>query len=264
MRSLLYFVFIIVAIVMVDSTALIGQKKKRKKRRKRNKITQKAQTLPYMDYIKSATEISKIEDRFDRLKYQLIGHFSNKKQVSAGITDEPLQEFIVMPIFQDRPGEFWVYLELFSPLLVETPVDQRIEQYIQVAPDSFRMEVYYLKEPAKYVNAWNKKKFPETSITHDLIRNKDCDLMIAYNPDKPGTYKTAPPKEITCEMLTTKGASRYVDLEFELTDDKYLMWFHFYNRNKKHLKMSEKNGLIFNRVEGVSKHLLDAGTASRE
>lgn len=209
----------------------------------------KKHKFPYLKNVKTAEEIAEIYNKFDRFKYQIIGHFSNKDQVEAGTTTEPWQEFIVMPIFQHRPGEFWVYLEFFSPELVETPLDQRIEQYTQISRDTFRMEVYYLKDPKKYINAWKNETFPETDIRKDLVRGETCDLYIAHQKDKPGTYRTIPPQEITCEMLTAQGASRYVDLEFELSDTQYLMWFHFYDIDKEHLKKSAKNGLQFKRLK---------------
>lgn len=239
----------LVAIFCLGTTSIYAQKKD-KKRNKKYK-------LPYLKDVKSAEEIAEIYNKFDRFKYQIIGHFSNKDQVDAGTTKEPLQEFIVMPIFQDRPGEFWVYLEFFSPDLLDVPLDQRVEQYVQVTRDSFRMEVYYLKNPERYVNAWKSDEFPATNIRKDLVRVSPCDLMIAHQKDKPGTYKTVTPEEITCEMLTAQGAARYVDLEFELSDSQYLMWFHFYDSSKNHLKKSDKSGLQFRRLrEKEMGHLL--------
>lgn len=232
-----FWVWAVLLVLCVSATDVEAQRRNRRK------------SLPYLEHVKPAKEISKIYNKFERFKYQIIGHFSNKSQVEAGTTKEPWQEFIVMPIFQDRPGEFWVYLEFFSPELLESPIDQRIEQYVQVSRDSFRMEVYYLKHPEKYVNAWKMEAFPETDIRTDLTRVGPCDLLIAHQDKKPGTYKTITPEEITCEMLTSKGAARYVDLEFEVSDDQYLMWFHFYNARKRHLKKSDKKGLIFKRLK---------------
>lgn len=230
------------------TTTSYGQKRKRNKSQ---------HILPYLKDIKSAEEISEIYNKFDRFKYQILGHFSNKDQVAAGETTERAQEFIVMPIFKDRPGEFWVYLEFFSPSLIDVPMDQRVEQYVQVSRDSFRMEVYYLKNPEKYVNAWKHAKFPNLDIKKDLVRGDGCDLIIAHQEDKPGTFKTVPPTEFNCEMLTSEGPARYVDLEFELSDSQYLMWFHFYSSNKEHLKKSAKNGLEFKRLkEEEMGHLL--------
>lgn len=216
---------------------------------RRNNRRNKKPDLPYLTQLKTADEISQIYNKFERFRYQIIGHFSNKEQVDAGTTKEPWQEFIVMPIFQNRPNEFWVYLEFFSPELLDAPIDQRIEQYVQVARDTFRMEVYYLQNPEKYINAWKMNEFPTTDIRTDLIRGERCDLIITHQEKKPGTFKTIEPEEITCEMLTSKGAARYVDLEFEVSDDRYLMWFHFYNRKKHELKKSDKRGLIFKRLE---------------
>jgi hypothetical protein len=229
------------------TTTSYAQKNKRNKKH----------ILPYLKDIKTAEEISEIYNKFERMKYQVLGHFSNKDQVAAKTSVEPLQEFIVMPILKDRPGEFWVYLEFFSPRLMDTPIDQRVEQYVQVTRDSFRMEVYYLKNPEKYINAWKKAKFPDLNIKKDLVRGDGCDLIIAHQDDKPGTFKTVPPEEINCEMLTADGPARYVDLEFELSDTQYLMWFHFYTAGKEHLKKSATTGLEFKRLkEDEMKHLL--------
>ena len=201
-----------------------------------------------MNLMKSAKEISTIHNKFDRFKYQIIGHFSNKEQVLE--TNEPIQEFVVMPILQsDRVGEFWVYLEFFSPKLAEEPIDQRIEQYVQLDRETYRMEVYYLKNPKKFINIWKTGKVPVISITEDLIRDESCDLIIKYQRDKPGTFKTTPPEEITCKMLTATGPAKYVDLTFELFDDRYLMWFTFYDKDKAYLKATRSEGQIFKRLK---------------
>lgn len=200
-------------------------------------------------YAKPAEEISKIYNKFERLKYQLIGHFSNRFQVMEENTGEPVQEFIVHPILQrERPGEFWVYLEFFSPLLIDKPIDQRVEQYVQLSRDTFVQEVYYLKDPERFVNAWKNDKFPDLDTKRDLIKDKECDLIIVHQEDNPGTYRTLLPEVVTCEMLTSTTAARYVDLTYETDDYGYLMWFTFYDRDKKLLKKTKEQGLSFKRL----------------
>lgn len=209
----------------------------------------KAGSSLYEKSSKSPEEISKIFNKFDRLKSQLAGHFSNRQQLLEENSAEPPQEFVVVPIFQyDRPGEFWVYLELFSPDMKESPLDQRIEQYVQIDRDSFRQEVYYLKEPEKYINAWKKSKFPKLDIRKDLIKNPACDLTIIHQEHKKGSFKTLMPDEVTCEMLTSTTAARYVDLMYEITDEGYTMWFTFYDKSKQKLKATEGPGLSFLRL----------------
>jgi hypothetical protein len=213
----------------------------------------KKTTLPiYLRETKSVEEMSQIHNKFERFKYQIIGHFSNREQAEDN-PGEAVQEFIVAPIFKDRPGEFWVYLEFFSPLMLDKPLDQRIEQYVQIDRDSFRMEVYYLKEPQKYINEWKKNKpFPNLDIRKDLIRDDNCDLVIVHQDDKPGTFRTLPPKEVSCRMLTPDHLAEYVDLSFELSDELYRMWFKFYNTDKKAMKETAEEGLLFRRLDPES------------
>ncbi|MCH2046324.1 MAG: chromophore lyase CpcT/CpeT [Saprospiraceae bacterium] len=215
----------------------------------------------YLRATKSVEEMSTTHNKFERMKLQILGHFSNKDQVKAAIQEgekaEPVQEFIIVPIMDDRPGEFWVYLEFFSPDLMGEPIDQRVEQYVQVDRDTFTMEVYYLKDPKRFVNAWKNEKFPKINIKEDLIRDEKCDLTIIHQDDKPGTFKTVPPDEITCEMLTSTTAARYVDLEYETDDEQYLMWFKFYDKNKKHLKTTDTGGQIFKRQDPMDPRYQD-------
>ena len=75
------------------------------------------------------------------------------------------------------------------------------------------MEVYFIKNPEKYINEWKKDvPFEGLSIKNDLIRDESCDLKIIPNFDKKHTFSTLPPEEITCK---TAGAT-YVDLFFDL------------------------------------------------
>ena len=214
--------------------------------------SRKSELPIYLKDTKSVEEMATIHNKFERMKAQIIGHFSNRNQVQAAIQSgkkaEPIQEFIIRPIMQERPNEFWVYLEFFSPELLEDPIDQRVEQYVQVDRDTFTMEVYYLKEPERFINAWKKEKFPKINIKEDLIRDVRCDLTIVHSEEKPGTFKTVPPKEITCKMLTSTTAAHYVDLEYETTDTEYLMWFKFYDKNKNHLKTTDTGGQVFKRL----------------
>ena len=72
------------------TTTSYAQKKKRNKKH----------ILPYLKDIKTAEEIAEIFNKFDRFKYQILGHFSNKDQVAAGTTTEDsISESIIDDIF---------------------------------------------------------------------------------------------------------------------------------------------------------------------
>jgi hypothetical protein len=205
----------------------------------------------YMDGVVENEELEKIENKFERFRQQIMGHFSNKKQVeNEPVMREPEQEFIITPIFKNRPNEFWVYMEYFSPGLIDRPLDQRIEQYVRIQRDTFRMEVYYLAEPEKYINEWKKDiPFEKLSRKRDLIRDENCDLYIVPDENKRYHFNTVPPLEISCDMKGSSGSTKFVDLFFNLSDAGYNMRFKFYNQDKKLLRETNRKGINFDRLD---------------
>lgn len=200
-----------------------------------------------MQYIADNKELPAIKNKFDRFKQQIMGHFGNQRQVAERPEmGEKHQEFIIVPIFQERPNEFWVYLEYFSPAMHEAPIDQRIEQYVRLNRDSILMEVYYLKDPQKYINEW-KKANPFKELTKEgLIRDETCDLIIIINEEVPYSYYTIPPDDITCMLRDSKSAAQYNVLWFSLNDRGYDMQFRFYDINKE--PVTQGNIIEFDRL----------------
>lgn len=197
-----------------------------------------------------------IKNRFERVKQQLMGHFGNRRQVQEkpGM-GETEQEFIIVPVMKDRTNEFWVYLEFFSPSMHETPLDQRVERYVRLDRDTIRMEVYYLKEPKRWVNEW-KKTIPCEGLTReDLVRDPACDLLMVYNEDKSNTYTTLIPEDVECSLKVAQGKSKYVLLWFELSDKGYNMQFRFYDKDKQ--LVHEGHVLEFDRLDWHSKDYIN-------
>lgn len=215
----------------------------------------KAVKPKYLEGTVDVNELSGIDNKFERFRQQIMGHFSNRAQVESGLDlGEPEQEFIITPIFKNRPDEFWVYLEFFSPGLISRPIDQRIEQYKRISRDTFVMEVYYIKEPQQYVNEWKlSNPFENLSIQNDLIRDERCDLYIVPNFDKKHHFYTLPPEEVTCQMRGSQGAAKYVDLSFKLSDEGYNMRFKFYDKDKRKMRETANAGIDFKRLNYKSK-----------
>lgn len=208
-----------------------------------------------MEGLTDVEKLPEIENKFERFRQQIMGHFSNKYQVENDpIMGEQEQEFIITPIFKNRPDEFWVYMEFFSPGLIDNPLDQRIEQYVRVERDTFRMEVYYLKEPKKYINEWKKNEpFEDLSRRRDLIRDEKCDLLIVPQKGERYKFRTVPPETVTCGMRGNNGATKYVDLFFDLSDEGYNMRFKFYDKEKQMLRETHAKGIDFKRLDYRSK-----------
>lgn len=190
-------------------------------------------------YLKDATENSKLADikvKFDRFKQQMIGHFSNKDQIQ---NDGQVQEFIAIPIMQERTNEFWVYVEHFLPNIMDAPIDQRIEQFIRVSPDSIRVEVYSLNDPNKYINEW-KKPTPFAGLTkNDFSRDAACDLVFVSNENIAYEYSTPSNNNIGCEVKGKKGAAQYMSLSYKVNDNGHEIVLDLYDKDKKMVKKGD-------------------------
>jgi hypothetical protein len=209
----------------------------------------------YLRSIVDADKLGQIENKFERFRQQIMGHFSNKEQYE-GVPSmrEPAQEFIITPIFGNRPDEFWIYSEFFSPELVEDPVDQRIEQYVRIQRDTFRMEVYYLKNPRDYINEWKKEKpFENLSRKKDLIRDKGCDLLVVPVKGQRYNFASIPHPQITCDMKGNHGATKFMGLHFVLSDEGYNTRFRYYDEDKKMLHETDPRGIEFKRLNHKDK-----------
>ena len=204
-----------------------------------------------MDGVVEKEALEKIENKFERFRQQIVGHFSNKEQVkNEPFMREQEQEIIIRPIFKNRPGEFWVYMEFFSPGLIDKPLDQRIEQYVRVDRDTFRMEVYYLTEPEKYINEWKKENpFDNLSIKRDLIRDENCDLLIVPTEGKRYHFSTLHPEDVICDMKGSSGATKFIDMYFDLSDRGYNTRFKFYDEDKNILRETNRKGIDFKRLD---------------
>lgn len=211
---------------------------------------QKVKKPIYWTNIADNETLPEIKNRWDRFKQQIMGHFGNQRQVrEQPELGEKHQEFIIIPIMQERTNEFWIYLEFFSPSMPEAPIDQRVEQYVRVNRDSIRMEVYYLKNPTKYINEWKKPNPFEKFSKDELIRDETCDLYIVGKEGNPNEYVTIMPEgdALNCRLKNAIGASQYITLWFDLSDKGYKMRFLFYDKDKK--LVNQGNIIDFDRLD---------------
>lgn len=211
-------------------------------------------------YLKHCVELDKmveIENKHERFKQQVIGHFSNKRQVEQDpLITEKEQEFVVVPIFRDRPNEFWVYLEYFSPSVPEVPFEQRVQEYVRINRDTVLVRIYHLKNPEKYLNAWCK---PDNNILSklskdELILNEGCNFVFGRDKEDKYVFNTVPFKDVACEM-TSSTSARYFNLHFQLKDEGYSIVFDFFDKDKKLLRRSSP--IKFDRLNYKSKGYRD-------
>lgn len=204
-------------------------------------------------YLQDAVEIDVLpqtKNKYDRFKQQLLGHFSNHRYLEETANkEEKKQEIIAIPLFKDRPNEHWVYREFFSSVLPESPISQRIENYIRVGRDTIRVELYFLKEPQKYVNEWRKAKPFEGLTKEALVRDSGCDQYILVPEESEAVFRGISPEEVSCALQSPSGSARYLQLWFDVSDEGYLSFLRLYDIDKKMLRQSPPEGTRFYRLD---------------
>jgi len=216
-----------------------------------NLYAQKENVPIYMQHTVNNDDLSKIENRYERFKQQNLGHFSSEIH-SEEVGDDP-QEFIVIPIFQDtRPGEFWIYIEFFSPVLVNHPIEQRIQRYSRLNRDTLYAETYHFHNPENYINEWKKEiPFEHFDIEDELFHDETCDAYMMQMMGMEYGYKVVPVGK-GCDLRST-GEARYTWAEFEITDEGYNMCVNFLNIDYEPVKECPDGGLMFKRLDHKDK-----------
>jgi len=215
-----------------------------------NLYAQKENVPIYMQHITNNDDLPKIKNRYERFKQQNLGHFSSQEH-SERIGDQH-QEFIVIPIFLDsKPGEFWIYIEFFSPVMVEHPIEQRIQRYSRLNRDTLYAETFHFHNPEKYINEWNKEVPFENFDMDEICHAETCDAYMMQMLGEEYGYQVVPVGR-GCDLRST-GEARYSWAEFEITDEGYNMCVNFLNVDYEPVKECPDGGLMFKRLDHKDK-----------
>lgn len=131
-------------------------------------LAQKTKKDPwnYLSETKTPEEILQIENKLQRLYYIIAGEFTNKIEDNSdkkdGIANDKIlhQNFIAIPIWQDRTDEYWLHWGWYKHDEPERPLLQGIWQVNRLNRDSF--QIIYFQLPNEEANdyyslEWTKK-----------------------------------------------------------------------------------------------------------
>lgn len=203
----------------------------------------------YFKHVVSNDSLKKMEHKHERFLQQNLGHFSNKESI-ADVPGERESQFIVVPIFQkQRAGEFWIYIEYFSPKMVDQPIEQRIQHYIKKDRYTYQVKTYHLKEPQLYVNEWKKENpFDNFNIKEGLMHDEFCDMLATANENK-DFYHEFRPMGTDCPLHDEASLAKYSITSFDVSDEGYLMCIEFLDANKQKIKNCHNGGTLFKRLD---------------
>lgn len=155
-------------LLLLVSTSMFAQK-------------QKKQPWTYLSATKTPEEIIQIENKLQRLYYIIAGEFTNEDSKSD-VADKFLhQNFIAIPIWQDRTDEYWLHWGWYKHDEPERALAQGIWNVNRLNRDSFQIVFYQLpnEESNNYYSLeWTKKNAFSNIKPKDLLGYKQKSYII--------------------------------------------------------------------------------------
>lgn len=186
---------------------------------------------------------AKSTDYSSALATSMTGTFTNEKQVKKDTSffNIVLQMY---PIWQDRKGENWLYIERAFTKTPENPYLQRIYKIEKAGDNIYRNIIYTLSNPKDFIGKWNTPKAFNALSPDQLILKDDCAV---YLKKLSKNYYHGSTKIGTC-INTLRGAN-YATSEVEVFKNKIVSWDRGYDDDGKQVWGAVESGYVFNRIE---------------
>ena len=166
----------------------------------------------YLAQVHSAEEIEKMDNKLERVYHMCLGHFSNQTQ--ADTSARPMfaaQEWIAVPIWTERKGEYWVYWTWFMANNPEMVLGQGIYQISKIDRDSFAMQHYFLPEEEIQPLEWAQAK-PLAKLQPRDLKKMDCrGILVETGPNR---FEVNDEQTCSDFKLSSSGLAR--ELRFQL------------------------------------------------
>jgi CpeT protein len=144
----------------------------------------------------------------------MLGHFSSESQ-SKRDTNFFNIHLNMTPLWKEK-NEYYLYVEQATSSALERPYRQRVYHLYIQDKNTIVSKVYEIKEPKKYINAYNKPSLLTMLTKDDLIDRQGCGI---YLKKKGKLYVGSTPGK---ECLSTLRGATYATSEVEMYKDKMI------------------------------------------
>jgi hypothetical protein len=171
--------------------------------------------------------------------YKLLqGKYDNLKQAESDTAFRKIS-LIMHPIWEERKGELWLYVEQAIYSKLDKPYRQRVYKVFS-KDGKVISEVYNIKDPLRFAGCWKQEK-PLSQLTPDSLEKKiGCEVILTKTDKNKFSGQTGV-KTCPSELY---GAS-YATSEVSLDSDKIVSWDRGYSLEGKQVWGSEVGGYIF-------------------
>jgi hypothetical protein len=117
------------------------------------------------------------------LSDQMAGYYTSAAQAAA---DKDFFDISLhmTPIWKNRKGEYWLYVEQAMTAKLDKPYRQRIYKLESEGSGKFKSIVYTLPDEAKYIGAWKDPKMLDRLKSADLSLREGCAVHLVLQSNQ--------------------------------------------------------------------------------
>ncbi len=196
----------------------------------------------YLSSTKTPEEIKQVENRLEKVYNLLLGHFTNEVQAAkeTALIYSP-QEFIGVPIWTKRVGEYWVYVTWMQLGKPEIPLIQGVWHITRKDRETIDVVIYEIPNKQDYIYAW-KEENPLADLTpNDLIYKDTCGIAITRASTNEYWINGEPCKRDISAVI------KHIQSKIKLLPEKVVVYSTFMNKKKEKVYAYDK-GLEFIRI----------------
>lgn len=174
-----------------------------------------------------------------QLKNWMTGDFSNQSQHKRDSSFYDIR-LHMRPIWIERTDGFWLYVEQAVASAQEKPYRQRIYHIVRVNDSLFSSQVYEMKNPIRFVRAWQDPSKLGILAPDSLDIREGCAILLYKDDD--GNFVGATPGK---QCLSSLRGATYATSEVIITRNLLVSWDRGWNSLDQQVWGSLKGGYQF-------------------
>jgi hypothetical protein len=182
-------------------------------------------------------------DPIQEIKEVMTGSFSSQQQAKADTNYYDIRLHMV-PIWEYRNSEVWLYVEQAAAWNLDEPYRQRVYQFVDGHDGTIQSIVYSIPNPLKYAGAWKNSELLTDLSPDSLVVRRGCVVILKRTSPYEFSGST---NEDDCQS-NLRGAS-YATTEVHITKDKIISWDRGFDSDGSQVWGATKGGYIFNRIK---------------
>jgi hypothetical protein len=153
------------------------------------------------------------------LRERMTGFFTSESQSLKDSANYFNIHLHMVPIWQGKPGGYWLYVEQATASSLDKPYRQRIYRLSLFNDSTISSQVYEINDPFRFAGAWKNTMMLKNFTEDSLIARAGCAILLHRNENGDFTGST-PGKDCKSSL---RGAA-YATSEAMIYRNKLVTW----------------------------------------